>query len=278
MSYHYDPSWAALLTPARNAVFFAKGRPADEPALCAELSRLAYAPFERDADARQTVQAALQRGGFSPAHLFSTEGTQGLLASATDGLISVLAFRGTEVDPGDWATDLRAWMTPWPNSGRVHQGFAAALAAVWRDLEPLLGAMPGRRLYMGHSLGAALAVLAASRQPPDALYVYGCPRVGDDEFVRSLAGVESHRYTNCCDAVCGLPPETLGYRHLGPPLYLDREGALHPSPANPAVRRDQWLGRLQYTRRWAWRLGTPLTRNLPDHAPVNYFSALSGLR
>lgn len=278
MSYRYDPSWAALFTPARNTVFFAKGRPADEPALCAEMARLAYAPFERDPEAEQTVQTALARAGFAPAHLFSTGGTQGLMASTTDRSVSVLAFRGTEVDTGDWATDLRAWMTAWPNGGRVHQGFASALDLVWRDLAPRLETMAGRRLYTGHSLGAALAVLAASRHPPDALYVYGCPRVGDEEFVRSLAGVESHRYTNCCDAVCGLPPEALGYRHLGPPLYLDRDGALHPSPATPAVRRDQWLGRLQYTWRWAWRLGTPLTRNLPDHAPVNYFSALGGLR
>ena len=278
MGYRYDPSWTALLTPARAAVFFANGRPADEAALCAEMSRLAYAPFEREADAHRTVQAALGRAGFAPAHLFSAEGTQGLLTTAADRSMSILAFRGTEVAPGDWATDLKAWMTDWPEGGRVHEGFAAALAPVWGDLAPRLRAMPGRRLYAGHSLGAALAVLAASRRAPDALYVYGCPRVGDDQFVRTLAGVESHRYTNCCDAVCEVPPEALGYRHLGPALYLDRGGSVHPSPATPAVRRDQWLGRLQYTWRWAWRLGTPLTRNLPDHAPVNYFSALSRLR
>jgi hypothetical protein len=275
MAYRYDASRAALFTPASGAVFFPDGRPATESALCAEMSRLVYAPFERDPDATKKVQDALRRVGFSPAYLFSAEDTQGFLTTDAEQSVSILAFRGTEVDPGDWATDLRAWPSAWTEGGRVHKGFAVALAAVWGDLAPRLAAVPGRMLYTGHSLGAALAVLAGSRHPPHALYTYGSPRVGDEDFVRMLASVESHRFTNCCDMVCRLPPETFGYRHLGPASYLDRDGMVHMAPGYAAVKWDHLRGRSRYLWRWAWRPGTLWTRDLADHAPVNYFSALS---
>ena len=278
MAYRYDPSRAALLTPARGAVFFPAGRPATEPALCVEMSRLAYAPFERDPAARNKVQEALQRIGFAPGYLFSAGETQGLLTTDAERSLSVLAFRGTEVNPGDWATVLHAWPGAWPEGGRVHEGFAAALAAVWTDLAPRLADAPGRKLYTGHSLGAALATLVASRQPPHALYTYGSPRVGDEAFLRTLSPFESHRFTNCCDMICRLPPQAFGYRHHGPVSYLDREGAVHVAPADAEVRRDHLRARLAYLWRWAWRPGNVWTRDLADHAPVNYFSALSQLR
>jgi Lipase (class 3) len=277
MAYPYDPSRAALFTPARGAVFFPTGRPATEGALCAEMSRLAHVPFERDGEAGSKVQDALQRINFVPPYLFSTGGTQGFLTADADQSISILAFRGTEVSPRDWATNLQAWPRAWTEGGRVHEGFAEALALVWSDLVPRLAAAPGRLLYTGHSLGAALATLAASRRPPHALYTYGSPRVGDDAFVRTLASVESHRYTNCCDLICRVPMELFGYRHLGDASYLDREGVVRLAPAGAGLWRDRARARLTYLRRWAWRPGTLWTRDFADHAPVNYFSALSRL-
>jgi triacylglycerol lipase len=274
MAYPYDPSRAALLTPARGAVFFPAGRPATEAALCAELSRLAYAPFERDPEASRKVQDALRRVGFAPGYLFSAGGTQGFLATDADRSVSALAFRGTEVNPRDWATDLRAWPCDWVEGGQVHEGFAAALAVVWSDLAPRLADAPGRRIYTGHSLGAALATLAASHRPPHALYTYGSPRVGDEAFLRTLSAFESHRFTNCCDMICRVPPEAFGYRHHGPASYIDREGAVHVPPADAEVTRDHLRARLAYSWRWAWRPGNVWTRDLADHAPVNYCSAL----
>lgn len=37
-------------------------------------------------------------------------------------------------------------------------------------------------------------------------------------------------------------------------------------------------GSLDYLRRHAWRPGNLLLRSLADHAPVNYISAVLGLR
>lgn len=39
----------------------------------------------------------------------------------------------------------------------------------------------------GHGLGAALATLMASVRTPAALYTFGSPKVGDADFVCSLA-------------------------------------------------------------------------------------------
>jgi hypothetical protein len=111
--------------------------------------------------------------------------------------------------------------------------------------------------------------------PPHALYTYGSPRVGDDDFVRTLSPLESHRFTNCCDVICHLPPKSFRYRHLGPASYLDREGTMRVAPARALVKRDHCRARLAYVWRWAWRPGTVWVRDLADHAPVNYFSALS---
>lgn len=280
MAYPYDASRAALFYPARGVEFFPDGRPATEAALCAEMSRLVYAPFEREPGERDRVQGALERIGFTPGYLFSAGGTQGLLTTDADRSVTILAFRGTEVNRKDWATDLEAWPRAWAEGGRVHGGFAEALAFVWSDLAPRVASARGRRLYTGHSLGAALATLAASRLPPQALFTYGSPRVGTRAFVRVLSSVESHRYTNCCDVVSRLPLPLppFNYRHFGPATYLDREGAVHKSPGFGTVIWDRLIGRLVYLRRYRSQKGTLLTRDFADHAPVNYFRALSQMR
>lgn len=276
MAYpHYDPSRKALLTPARDAVFFPDGRPSSEGRLCAELSRLAYSPFERDPAAEAGLTATLRGIGFDTCTVFNSASTEGFLAHDTTRHLAVLVFRGTELDPKDWATDLNTLPVPWATGGKVHQGFGEALSAVWEAVAAALAPVRHRLLFTGHSLGAALATLAASRRTPDALYTYGSPRVGDAAFVSATASIKHHRYVNCCDLVCRLPPEALTFRHTGPLSYLDRRGVLHRDPPEELVRRDQRRARLSYAWRWSWQQGTLWTRDAADHSPVNYLSALA---
>ena len=274
MGYHYNPTRKALVRPAEGARFFAGGRPTSEPVLSAELSRLAYAAFDRDPTARTELEATLRRVGFSRCTVFSAGSTQAFLAQDPTTPLSVLAFRGTELDPRDWATDLDALLMPWPGGGQVHKGFAEALNTMWSAVAAALATVTGRVLYAGHSLGAALATLAAARRPPHALFTFGSPRVGDALFAQAIATLDHHRYTNCCDIVCRVPPEALGYHHAGPAAYLDRTGQLHSGPTDSFVTRDQAKARRRYLWRWAWRPGTVWTRDAADHAPVNYLSAL----
>ena len=78
----------------------------------------------------------------------------------------------------------------------------------------------------GHSLGGALATLAAASlrmaNGSTDLYTYGSPRVGNTafvEFVESLPG-GNYRLTHSADPVPLLPPSVLGYRHLSPEYWL----------------------------------------------------------
>ncbi len=123
----------------------------------------------------------------------------------------VLAFRGTE----DWAdvlTDID--MLPQIiNGARVHGGFAADYQAVARDILRLLDKHRADEKYFwitGHSLGGALATLAAAYlQLPDdrhAVFTYGQPAVGDRVFSKQYRRAH-HRFVNDQDPVTLVPPQ-----------------------------------------------------------------------
>ena len=269
----YDPTWSALLCPARNARFFAHGRPADEGSLCAELARLAYVAFESDPETERQVSMILAAVGFDHVRFLSAGGTECFIATDRSTPLTAVAFRGT-AGLRDVATDLMTWHKHWAPGGRVHAGFAGALAKVWPRLVPQLADRIGRLLYTGHSLGAALATLAASLIAPDALHTFGSPRVGDAAFARTLSGVECRRHTGCSDLVCRVPPPWLGFVHVGDDAYFDRNGTMHANPDPSLIASDGAIARREYLRDYAWRLGNAWSRRFADHAPVNYISAI----
>jgi hypothetical protein len=130
-------------------------------------------------------------------------------------------------------------------------------------------------LFTGHSLGAALATLLASVKAPSALYTIGSPRVGDDDFVASLRGVKSFRCVDCCDIVTQLPPAILGYAHLGNADYIDRNRKMNQNPSDDFVEADRLRARENYLLKYAWKSGNVSVRDLADHAPVNYVTAIA---
>ena len=270
----FDPSWRSLLFPSAADDFFEAGRPASEVALCAELSRIAYIGFERNEAGRQRASAILRKAGFTREEFISAGGTECFVARDIDAKLTVVAFRGT-AGLRDVVTDLMAWRVRWGPGGRVHAGFSAALRRIWPRLVLSLGGHDdGRVLYTGHSLGAALATLAATLIPPHALITFGSPRVGDAAFRALLANVDVTRLTGCTDVVCAVPPGWLGFEHVGAMTYVDRHGHLHVDPPTELIRDDASIGRREYRRAFAWRLGNVWSRRLADHAPVNYLSAM----
>jgi len=62
-------------------------------------------------------------------------------------------------------------------------------------------------IFTGHSLGGALAMLAASYWPPEQVHTFGCPRVGNSGFVKTVL-CKVHRYENWDDPVPYLPTIT----------------------------------------------------------------------
>ena len=72
----------------------------------------------------------------------------------------------------------------------------------------------------GHGLGGAFAILAATDikqlyQNADAVYTFGQPRVGNDQFARYYASSvpETYRIINYADIVPHLPATSAGYLH-----------------------------------------------------------------
>lgn len=208
----YDATSDALLRPAEGAVFFQGWREEDtanHDLLCAEMSRLAYAPAD-------VVRGEAARVGFATTPLVAREGeerdflgTQGFVARASGGP-TILAFRGTESDQiDDLIVDGRVVQTE--GRGRpgclVHSGFARCWDAVKARVAGLLEPREGEVLITGHSLGAALATLAALELQPAELITFGSPRVGDAGFRNLFRGIRVRRFVNCCDLIARLPPE-----------------------------------------------------------------------
>jgi triacylglycerol lipase len=221
--YPYDTSRQALYQPAAGATFFEAWDPGTDTSnhdlLCAEMSRLAYAGREQVASSLESIGFMLRLwfGGEAREERLRTKGTDGFVAtSAADGL-TVLAVRGTEANkPEDLLADLLARSEAWDQGGLVHQGFARTYATVREAIREELTQHAGRLLITGHSLGAALATLAAAdhaaRRP--TLITFGSPRVGDAAFARLLAGLPIRRFVGCCDVVTRVPPEQFEQPHI----------------------------------------------------------------
>jgi hypothetical protein len=283
MTVPYSAEKEDLFYPARRAGFFPNGRPKSEAALCAEMARLAYTRQEPNFEFDQNLIIKVVGGiGFGQCKFFEKamgpqgQGSHGFLAIDNAAKLAVLSFRGTDAsDPTDLMDDLNAIPETWIGEGRVHSGFAGALAEIWEPVRIALQGLVGMKLlFTGHSLGAAMATLASSLQLPAALYTFGSPRVGNAEFVAALQQkkLDSHRYVDCCDIVARVPPEgLLGYVHIGNPCYIDfgRSVTLRDAK-DPYIGEDQTRAEVDYIENYSWRIGDVAVRQLADHAPVNY--------
>ena len=171
-----------------------------------------------------------------------------------------------------------------PANPYVHQGFKVLFDRIWPLVEPHLRDQPGPVFYIGHSLGGALATLAALERPPSGgLYTFGCPRVGNTAFREQLAGagVTHHRFVNHHDIVTLLPHslEKLApydFHHTGQFHYLDGEGAIHHNPSLAELGNNAWQPDQPLT--FLARAFRDQTAGIPecvlDHTPRRYADKL----
>lgn len=275
----YDASRTALLHGgARPTVLPAAGPAPPLDALCAECARLAYRPFERGGPERDSLVAALAGVGLTDFEAFGSwsTGTRAFAVRMPHEKRALIAFRGTEPDDvTDIGTDLELSLTKWDGTARVHAGFLGAFESVadaisrWRDTHA-----PLPPIVTGHSLGAALATLAASRWHAARVVSFGSPRVGNPAFTATIPAATHARYVNCCDVVTELPPEIPDlYEHAGPMRYIDRLGRIETDWSIDKIASDRAKARAEYLGEYAWRFGNVLFRDLADHAPINYVRA-----
>jgi triacylglycerol lipase len=201
----------------------------------AHLASLAYCP------AGELVDSPLMKLHALKVQPFDSKGTQAFLYLSEAACI--LAFRGTEKNLEDWLTDAdaRQLAPPWAGAGEdigIHRGFHEALEHVWDEIVNLLSEARRPIWITGHSLGGALAVLAASRLARErpalqvaGVYTFGQPRVGNGVWTKTLPlqlQQRIFRYVNDNDIVPLVPPPLpIDYQHVGHARYFDGSGRLH---------------------------------------------------
>ncbi len=170
---------------------------------------------QRGAPTASIVETTLREANFELLDSFSIGGTQALLCrlnktGACEGML-VLAFRGTQKSYDDIVSDIEADLVSAPLGGRIHRGFLDAYRLVETQIGASLQQYAGLPVYItGHSLGAALAVVATRYLDSDstgATYTFGCPRAADDVFYESVK-TPVYRVVNAAD---GVPRVPFGY-------------------------------------------------------------------
>lgn len=190
--------------------------------------------YQAFAAAAYADECATPPGGSQVIQYFNDAATdtQGTLFRQSSTNELVLSFRGTST-PADLGTDLTFLPVALSAAGTscsgclVHQGFqasynavsSAAIAAVKKEMS---NGNPSF-IITGHSLGAAIASIAASSfasqgiQP--TVYTYGEPRNGNAAFTDYINGLispeEYFRVTHSNDGVPQIPPTLLGFQHHG---------------------------------------------------------------
>jgi triacylglycerol lipase len=269
------------------------------------LSQLAY-----ETDDEPKVERILGRFQLKKLGLKTNDSATGLpphsacVVIAEGPSATFVMFAGS--DPGkfeDWVTDFDAM----PSATGLHTGFQEAVKMVLPVIQAALAkrASPARPVFFtGHSLGGALAIVAASLVTIEpkvqvVVYTFGSPRTGDvkffSEYEKDLGG-STFRLINGTDIVPTVPPSLSGgYRHVGRAIQCKTDGIfdlqtptfsasenkpdLIESAMHSGIADLGAVATFQLIHGLGPGIFSQLTKLLPrmirDHIPDNYFRALS---
>ncbi len=201
---------------------------AQQSALFARIAELAYQPPDK-------APALFKKLGYMSTFI-SNKGSEAYIVE--DGTDMIVACRGTE--PKQWS-DISADLSidrvkPLVGVGKVHVGFKSYTDKLWDNIREhvVRGTASDKVLWVtGHSLGAAMATLVARRcvmaehlQTPMALFTYGCPRVGNKEYVSEFNDkLVHHRWVNSGDIVTKVPLPPFFY-HTGTMHHIGSDGLI----------------------------------------------------
>jgi triacylglycerol lipase len=235
--------------------------------LLLEFAKISATTYDNPKDSKAKFKAL----GYTIIQFFDIDGAQAYLL--TNGTITVLSFRGTEVtEKSDVLADLKSGKNLEACGGKVHVGFKGEINKIWPSISKELEANPGNVYVTGHSLGAAMATIAASRiqDRVTALITFGSPRVGDKAFVKSLT-VEHYRVQNNCDDVTKVPFRVMGFDHHGTHKYMNFYGEFRNLSPWQRVK-DMARSRLRARAKGQKFIG------VFDHLMANYISKLEKLK
>jgi len=235
--------------------------------LFAKLASIAYCN-EKDA------KSQVKKLGFTTVEFYNRDGAQAYRFMNKDDI--VIACRGTQPSEfNDIKADLKAMPVMAETVSRVHRGFKAEVDELWPMVEEDINrkANVNKTLWFcGHSLGAAMATIMASRckhnidlNDPIELYTSGSPRVGWRAYCKSL-NVEHHRWVNNNDIVTRVPLAAMGYVHHGTEHYMNAYGNVRKMTPWQRVK-DRWRGMWMGLKQGS-------IDNFSDHSMVNYVANL----
>ena len=161
-----------------------------------EISRLIYRRSNGEGNVNCTGPSRdeiLKRVGLRETLFLSRQETQCALIRTVPHQrppFAVLVFRGT-TGLRNWFLDLDIRPEQFAPRTVAHRGFVEALHHVWPALQSQLDKLAEPLFMTGHSMGGALAQLAAWYHPPRAVYSFGAPRVRRCRIFRTH-GIGAH--------------------------------------------------------------------------------------
>jgi len=233
----------------------------------AECSSLAY-------HRGKFVKEQFDNIGFKNHTYLSIKSAQVHIASNTGHII--IAFRGTEPQElNDIKADISLFKRPAKSGqeGWVHRGFQKEVDKLWNSILEVLPNTTKKQIWItGHSLGAAMATICASRLEHlnPKLYTYGSPRVGGEIFCKGLK-VEHKRFVNNNDVVPKFPLWIMGFAHHGELCYINHYGNMRNGESYWQRFKDKMRGRWVALKKWQFFDG------FKDHSSTRYSNKLRNL-
>ena len=214
--------------------------------LFAKLSSIAYNNIKE-------AKSQAKKLGFTTVEFYEKDGAQAYRFMNKEDL--VIACRGTQpTEFNDLKADLKALPVMAETVGRVHIGFKTEVDDIWPMIEEDINRKTNvskTLWFCGHSLGAAMATIMASRakhnvelNDPVELFTYGSPRVGWKKYCNSL-DVVHHRWKNNNDIVTTVPLAIMGFKHHGTQHYINAYGNVRKPTGWQMLKdrcRGMWMG------------------------------------
>lgn len=213
----------------------------------------------------------LSTDGYSYNRWFGNQDTQGFVAFNPDINELVICFRGLpilNVKTFFKYTNLIQKKTI--NIGRVHYKFYNSFHIVSEDIVNYISTLPIDSntfiVCTGHSLGAAIATIAAEKLNAHELYTFGSPRVGNRTFVNCLhrKNIKHYRFVNNNDIITVLPFAFLGYAHFEKAIYFNYYGKIRQPNLWQRIK-DRTRGSLRASIKYE------VYNNLFDHGIRKYY-------
>ena len=148
-----------------------------------------------------------------------------------------MAFRGTD-EIRDWFDNLDIQKRQ-ALFGVFHEGFWEATQDIWpliyRDYQHAYKTIRRPLFITGHSLGGAMATIAAARMihedsPFVSVYTFGQPRAMNRETQLKFNAEckdRFYRFCNNMDIVTRIPARVGGFTHVGQIIYIDDKMKMH---------------------------------------------------